>query len=171
MWESIGTLFDGLGVIPMIIFAVGIIFCIIEIFVPGFGVFGILGIVFIVVGIAVRFLLDYDIQHLIIMIMFVLTIIFLAILIIIYSAKHGMLGNSPLIENKTAISTDYGKDNPEYLKLLGKTTFTDTKFLPSGKFSFNGESYAAISYGEYIEKGAKIQIVEVSGNTIYVKKV
>lgn len=55
MWESIGTLFDGLGVIPMIIFAVGIIFCIIEIFVPGFGVFGILGIVFIVVGIAVRF--------------------------------------------------------------------------------------------------------------------
>ena len=171
MLESVGTLFDGLGIIPMIIFAIGIIFCLIEIFVPGFGVFGILGSIFIVGGVIGRYFLDYDIQHLIIMVMFVITIIAIAILIMWFSVKHGMLSRSPIIENKTAISTSVDYDDKELLKLLGKITFAETQFIPTGRFTYNDESYCATSYGEYIEKGSKIQIVEVSGTTIYVKKV
>lgn len=171
MWESIATLFDGIGVIAMIIFAVGIIFCIVEIFVPGFGVFGILGTILIAAGIIFRYLLDFDMQHLIFMIMFVVTVVFGAALIMVYSAKNGLLGHSPFVENKTSISTSYSKDNKEFIKLLGKTTFAETKFTPAGKFVFEGETYEARSYGEYIEKGTKVQVVEVAGDTIYIKKI
>ncbi len=170
MWQSITTLFDGMGVIPMIIFAVGIIFCIIEIFVPGFGIFGITGTVFITIGVVVRYVLDFDIQHLIIMIMFVIAVVFLAVSIMVYSAKNGLLGKSALIENRTAIPLDYSKDDKEYVKMLGKVSFTETDFTPYGKFSLNNEDFVATTYGDYLPKGTKIQIVEIDGKTIYVKK-
>ncbi len=170
MWESIASLFDGFGLIAMIIFAIGVIFCVVEIFIPGFGIFGIMGTILIAAGIIMRYLLDFDIQHLIFMIMFVVSVVFLAALVMVYSAKHGLLGKSPIIENKTSISTNYASDNKAYLKLLGKTAFAETKFSPAGKFVLEGETYEARTYGEYIEKGTKLLIVEVSGDTIYIKK-
>lgn len=171
MWESIATLFEGFGAIAMIIFAVGIIFCIVEIFVPGFGVFGITGTIFIAVGIVMRYLMSYNIEQLIFMILFVITVVFLAAMIMLYSAKHGMLYHSPFIEEKTSISTTYAQDNKDFVKLLGKVSFTETNFTPAGKFVLEGDTYEARSYGEYIEKGSKIQIVEVAGDTIFIKKV
>lgn len=171
MWESIATLFEGFGAIAMIIFAVGIIFCIVEIFIPGFGVFGITGTVLIAGGIVMRYLLSYDIEQLIFMVLFVITIVFLAAIIMLYSAKHGMLYYSPFIEEKTSISTTYSQDNKDFVKLLGKVAFCESNFTPAGKFVLEGDTYEARSYGEYIEKGTKIQVVEVSGNTIYIKKV
>ena len=170
MLELITSLFDGYGAIPMIIFAIGLIFCIVEIFVPGFGVFGIVGSVFIVSGVIARYLLDNDIQHLIVMVMFVLTVIGVSTIVMVYSAKQGMLGNSPLIENRTAISTDYAKDSKELINLLGKIAFTSTIFRPAGKFTLDGDIYHAMSYGEYIEKGEKIQVVEIKDNTIFIKR-
>lgn len=168
--ESLFSLFDNLGIIAMIIFAIGIIFCIVEIFIPGFGVFGITGTILIAGGIIFRYLLDKNIEHLIIMIMFVITVVFIAAIIMLYSAKHGLLGHSPIIESKTSISVNYSNDNKDFLKLLGKITFADTKFTPVGKFTLDGLTYEARTYGEYIEKGTKVQVVEVSGDTIYIKK-
>lgn len=171
MWDLIASLFDGYGVIAMIVFAVGILFCLVEIFLPGFGIFGIVGGIFTVAGIVIRYLLDYDLQHLIFMIIFVISVIIIAALIMIYSAKHGLLGKAPFIENKTSISVNYNSDNKEFIKLLGKITFAESKFTPAGRFVYEGITYDARTYGEYLEKGTKIQVVEVIGDTIYVKKV
>lgn len=170
MFESVASLFEGYGALAMLIFALGVIFCIVEIFIPGFGIFGIMGSVLIATGVIVRFLLDFDVQHLILMMGFVIVVVFGAAVIMISSAKHGMLGRSPLIENRTSIPVGTNYDNKEYLKILGKVAFADTKFTPAGKFSLNNQTYEAISYGEFIEKGTKIQVVEVAGNTIYIKK-
>lgn len=169
--DSFFSLFDNLGLIAMIIFAIGLIFCVIEIFTPGFGVFGISGIIMVIGGIVFRFFLDKNLEHLIIMVMFVVSAVILAVVMMFNSAKHGLLGRSPLIEKKTAISRNYSADNKEYLKMLGKIAFASTKFSPAGKFVYMDNTYEAMSYGEYIEKGTKVQIVEVSGNTIYIKRV
>ncbi len=170
MWESITSLFDGFGVIAMIIFAVGIVFCIVEIFIPGFGVFGITGTIFIAAGIVVRYLLDFNLEHLIFMILFVIVFVFLTAMIMIFAAKYGLLRNSPIIVANTSISTDYSNDNKEYVKMLGKIVFCETNFSPAGRFALNGDVFDATSYGEYYEKGTKVKIVEVNGETIYVRK-
>lgn len=168
MIESIATLFSGYGFIPMIIFAVGIVFIIIEIFVPGFGVFGILGSIFIALGIVVRFLLDFNLQHVVAMIAIVILFILLVITIVFYSAKSGLLGKSPLIENKTAVAKTIV--DKKLLDLIGKRTTAKTNFTPAGRFVIGEEIFEAFSYGEFIEKGTSIEIVEVVSRTIYVRK-
>lgn len=171
MFQSIASLFDGYGIIAMIIFAIGLIFVIVEIFVPGFGVFGILGSIFITMGVVIRFLLDFDINHLVTMVALVVIFVSLFAIIVFSSARRGMLSKSPLIENRTAIAKNHARDREEYIKILGKIGFAESRFLPAGKFKLDDEVYEAFSYGEFIEKGSKVQVVEVLGKTIYIKKV
>ncbi len=170
MWSDIVSLFDGYGAIPMIVLLAGVLLCIVEVFVPGFGVFGILGGIFTVGGIVARMIMGATVDQFLIMILSAASLVVLSIIIMLISAKFGLIKNSPLIEDKTSISTSYGKDNKQLLKMLGKITFSSTEFKPTGKFSFNGETFEASTYGEFLEKGEKIQIVEIQADKIFVKK-
>lgn len=170
MWSDIVALFDGYGAIPMIIMFAGVILCIVEVFVPGFGVFGILGGTFVVSGIVARMIMGASLDQFLIMVLTSASLVVLSIIIMLISAKCGLIRYSPLIEDKTSISVNYGKDNKQLLKLLGKVTFAETEFKPTGKFNFNGETYEATTYGEFISKGEKIQIVEIKADKIFIKK-
>jgi membrane-bound serine protease (ClpP class) len=175
MWEQISPLFEGLGIIPIIILIAGIIFCIIEIFVPGFGIFGIIGSAFIVISVVIRIILgitEEQIPSLVFMLMIVVTVIIGCVLIMIFAAKHGLLGRSPFVENRTSISVDYGKkDEKEMLKLIDKVGFAVTDFVPSGRFILNEQTFDAVSQSEFIKKGDKVKIVDFKDNMIFVKKV
>lgn len=170
MWAQIANLFTGLNVIPMIILILGLIFIIIEIFVPGFGIFGIIGSVLSLGGVIARMVMGGTIEQLVIMVLFVVVIVLISFGFMVFSANHGMLKRTPIIESKTSISVDYAKDNKELVKMLGKITFAETDFKPSGKFLYNGELFEASTYGDYISKGTKIQIVEVKADTIFIRK-
>ena len=171
MWAEFLNLFAGYGAIPMGIICLGALLCIIEVFVPGFGFFGITGGVLSVGGIVARMIMGASVIQLLIMVLFVISLVVLALIIMIIIARLGLLKYSPLVERKTSVPVNYGNDNKTLLKMLGKTTFADTDFKPSGKFTFNGNTYEAISNGEFISKGDKIKIVEVKADTIHVKKV
>ena len=54
IWDEIALVFTEIGWIPAVCIILGLICIIIEIFQPGFGVFGITGTILLVVGIAVR---------------------------------------------------------------------------------------------------------------------
>lgn len=170
MWSDIVSLFNGYGAIPMIIILAGVILCIVEVFVPGFGIFGILGGTFTIGGVVARMIMGATLDQFLIMILSVASLVVLAIIIMLISAKVGWIKYSPLIEDKTSISVNYGKDDKQLLKMLGKVTFATTEFKPTGKFEFNGETFEASTYGEFISKGEKIQIVEVKADKVFVKK-
>lgn len=170
MWQEFLSLFSGDGILPMIIMLIGIVLLVVELFVPGFGVFGITGGILIVAGITFRMILGATWIQFGIMIGLVIILAALALLILIISAKSGLLSFSPLVMKKTAIPTDHAKDNKKFVKLLGKTAFATTDFIPVGKFTLNDELYEATSRGEFIEKGSKVQIIEVVADKIIVKK-
>lgn len=169
MWSDIVALFEGYGAIPMIIMLAGIVLCIVEVFVPGFGAFGITGLSLSVCGIVVRMIMGASLTQFLIMILSAISLVVLAILIMLISAKAGAIRRSPLIENKTSISVNYGSDDKKLLKMLGKVTFATTEFKPSGKFDYNGEIFEARTNGEFIAKGSKIQIIEIQADKIIVK--
>ncbi len=170
MWGNIVSLFDGYGVIPMIVMLFGVLLFIVEVFIPGFGIFGILGSVLSVGGIVARMFLGATVTQLIIMILSVASLIVLAILTMLISAKCGLIKYSPIIEEKTSVPENYGKDNKKLIKtLLGKTTFATTEFKPVGKFTYDGDVYEATTYGEFVSKGEKIQIVEIKADKIFIK--
>lgn len=171
MWAEFTNLFSGYGAIPMAIICLGALLCIIEVFVPGFGFFGIAGGIVSVAGIIARMVMGASVIQLLYMVVMVVTLIVSALLIMILLARLGLIKYSPLVENKTSVPVNYGNDNKDYLKLLGKTTFAQTDFKPGGKFVYNENVYEATTYGEFISKGDKIKIVEVKADTIYVRKV
>lgn len=170
MWTEIVSLFEGYGAIPMIIMLAGILLCIVEVFIPGFGIFGILGLILSCGGIIARMIMGASLDQFLIMILSDVSIVVLTILIMLISAKAGWIRRSPIIEDKTSISVNYCKDDKQLIKMLGKVTFAKTEFKPTGKFSYNGEDYEGRTNGDFITKGEKIQIVEIKADKIIVKK-
>ena len=169
MWEAIATLFSGYGALAMIIFLIGVTLCVVEVFIPDFGIVGLLGGLFTFAGIIIRFVIDFNILHLVVMVLLVIAIIVIALFIMLFAARHGWL-KQLIIENKTTISPNYVKDNNEALGMLGHTGVALTNFAPAGRFVYHGKMYEALSYGEYIERGSKVQIIEVNGTSVFVKK-
>jgi membrane-bound serine protease (ClpP class) len=54
---------------------------------------------------------------------------------------------------------------------VGDTGCVETTLRPAGSARFNGILFDVVCQAEYIEKGQKVQILEISGNRIVVKKV
>ena len=171
MWQQFLDLFSDYGMISMLIMLFGLAMCMIEVIIPGFGVFGVLGTFFTFGGIISRIILGVNALQILIMFILVLAVVVLSVLIVTLFARIGILGKISIIQDKTVVPTDYEKPSKEQLKLVGKIGFAHTVFKPSGKLIYNGSVYDAMSNGEFIEQGEKIKIVEIKNNTIIVKKV
>ena len=173
MWQEIVDgivgLFSGMGYLPMIGLLVGLLLLVVELFVPGFGVFGITGGILSVAGITVRMVLGGTMMQLVIMLAFSVAVLIIAFILVLIFAKFGLL-NFGIIQSKTAVPTNYAKPKREYAKLVGKVGFATTAFRPVGSFTYKDKVYEAISTGEYIEKNSKVKVVEVNGDQIKVKK-
>lgn len=171
MWQQFIDLFSGNALIPMIILFVGLLFCMLEIIVPGFGVFGIMGVIFSIGGVVARIIMGVTWLQVLILFLLVVSITAITILLVSLLAKMGVLGKTAIVQEKTAVPTDYEKPTKEQKKLIGKVGFAHTDFKTSGKLIINGEIYDAMSEGEFIDKGEKIKVIEIKNNTIIVKKV
>ena len=55
-WDEVVSLFTEMNLVPAILLIIGLIFCIVEIFIPGFGVFGITGSILLVGGVVAKML-------------------------------------------------------------------------------------------------------------------
>lgn len=170
MWNEIAGLFSGLSIIAMVLLLLGLVFFMIEVFVPGIGVFGIIGGLFTLSGIITKICLGASLTQMIIMLGFAVVCIIALFIILTISARIGIVKRSPFIQDKTSVPVNYER-NKEYQKLIGKVGFAETDFNPTGKMAYNEKSYEAISKNSYIEKNSKVRVVEVKGDRIYVKKV
>ena len=170
MWQQFIDLFSGYGVIAMIILLFGLCLCMIELIVPGFGIFGILGGLFTIGGVVARLIIGTNVIQFLCLVILIVLVVVVAILLVVILAKVGLLGKISIIQSQTAIPTTYDKPSKEQKKLIGKVGFAETVFKTSGKLKLDGNVYDAVSEGEYIEKGSKIKVVAIKNNAIIVKK-
>lgn len=176
------ALLGRVGSLEILLFLLGAILLIIEIFlIPGFGITGISGIILMLVSLILS-LQDFIFPT----VSWQWKIIFQNL----FSITSGIIGSiviisilAPLIP-KTPIfkklSLDASQKEEEgfvafsvkrYKHLIGKTGIAATILRPIGKINIDGEIIEAQSDGEYIEKGEKVQVIEVASNKIIVKKV
>lgn len=154
--------------IPLVLILVGMILVIIEMFVPGFGAPGILGSVCLIAGILIK--ADSAIEGLL------LTLVALAILGVVFvlvmrSATHGALSNTPLVL-RTAATKDEGFSAAEDMQVfLNKEGETLTTLRPAGTAEFEGVRLDVVSEGDFIAKGVRVRVSEVEGRRIVVKPV
>ena len=153
--------------IPIIIFILGICLLIFEVFVPDFGVAGIIGFLLIIGGI---YLTNYDfgttLRDLSIA---VVASSFLVIMLIRrgYSLTHLqklVLNNN--LDKKSGFSS-----NNDATAYLGKTGKTTTSLRPSGKVAFDGTELDVVSTGEHIDEGVPVIVTKVEGYKISVRRV
>ena len=171
MWQEFINLFSGTGVIAMVIMIFGMMLCMVEIAMPGFGVFGVMGTIFTFAGMVVRFMMGTKTTQVIAMFLFVIVVAVVTVVLVIVLARLGVLGKTHIIQEKTSVPVDYEKSSKEQRKLIGKVGFAKTVFKTSGKLVIDDKVYDAMSEGEYIEKDSKIKVIAIRNNTIIVKKV
>lgn len=171
MWSQFIDLFSGYGTIAMMVMIFGLLFCMVEVIIPGFGVFGILGTIFTFGGMVSRIIIGVSGLQILVMFIFVAVVVVFTMVAVSILARLGLLGKISIVQSNTAVPVDYEKSTKEQRKLIGKIGFANTVFNPSGKLILNGEVYDAISDCEYIEKGEKIKVVSIKNNTILVKRV
>lgn len=167
----------------ILVFVVGIILVGIEIFlIPGFGVAGALGILFIFGGLVLSLInnVDFDfrgvkLEGVGVAVMTVITGILGGFVISLYLGKKifttesGPFRNMALHTVQNA-SEGYLSVDVSFLLLKGKSGTTQTVLRPGGKVIIDSEIYDAVAENGFIDRGEKIRVTRVGTSQLYVEK-
>ena len=152
------------NLLPLILLLIGCGLIVLEMFIPGFGLPGISGIIVTVVGIAV--MADTVLEGLLIALA-VIAVLCVAFSLAIRSTANGKMARSKLV--LSSVATDAGRENPlEYYQ--DKVGVAATPLSPVGMGEFEGVRLNVLSDGEFIDAGERVKVVKVEGKRIYVRK-
>jgi membrane-bound serine protease (ClpP class) len=174
------ALLGALDSLELILFLLGAVLLIVEIFlIPGFGVVGISGVVLMVLALVLTqqpfawprssWQWDVFLRNLRnVGLGFVGSLVAAFALFRLFPAvapfRRLILGSSE------QAGEGYTVQGPEAAGLAGRKGRAVTDLRPAGKAEFDGEVLAVESDGEYVEAGSPVQVVEVAGNRILVRK-
>jgi len=154
-WESVALLIAGFALLIIEVFAL-----------PGFGLAGIAGIVMIFVAIGSAFASLAEALS-VIAASLVISVVGL-ILLARYLSRFDAWGRFVL---RTSATSDAGyTSGPSREALLGAIGVAETVLRPAGVVRIDGQRVDAVSDGEYLPKGTIVEVIDVSGNRIKVRK-
>ena len=167
----------------ILLFIVGLILLVVEIFViPGFGVFGIIGIVLIVASLVLAMIFNINFN-------FSFTpsgVIFQKIMLVLVSLTVGFglsiwLGRKLILANtrfgSIALKTELSKEDgyisqgEGYFHLVGKEGIAETILRPAGKIQIDGNQYDAVAIYGIIEKDTPIKVLKFENSQLVVQKI
>lgn len=151
---------------PLAIFIFGCIFIVLEIFIPGFTLTGVIGILGYLTSIILAFS-DYKYGLLAIIISINLNVTFIRFMFkkgyTLKGLTHFVLSTqSNLKENKEEID--------ELEKLIGKAAKSISSLGPTGFVMIDGLKYNAISYDGYLDNNLDLKVIAVKGRYLIVDK-
>lgn len=164
MLDIIISFFGSLTTVAWILLMAGLLGIVLEIFTPGFGLFGALGIISVVVSIL---LTANNIFQALVMFILLAMFIGVVITIVVHLAKKGKLGKGIILEN-TVKEKGINKEDMQFF--VGKIAETLTTLRPAGSISIDGVKLDAVADGGFIEKGKKVKVIRVDGIRIVVKE-
>lgn len=167
----------------ILLFVVGIILVLVEIFlIPGFGVAGILGVLFIFVGLVLSLINNVDfnfefveMERVGVAIMTVVLGIFGGFVGALYlgdklfTAKSGMFKNLSL-KTVQDIAEGYSNVDASFRQLKGKTGVAQTVLRPGGKVIIDAEIYDAVAESGFIDRNETIVVTRVGTSQLYVER-
>lgn len=156
--------------VPALLLVVGLVMMVIEIFISGFGFFGIMGLISLIAGVVVRICFGLNLSQSLTLILLVIGFLVLVVMFMVYGAKYGILGKTGLFERRSTLSQDYNKVERELRKLVGRNGKTISKLDLGGQAKIRGKIYDVVSISNYIEPNTNIKVVEIKDNTIMVRK-
>jgi len=148
----------------LVCFILGLAFLTIEVFMPGFGLPGISGIILEIASIVLAFRAHGGLAAL------GLTLITLAVMGIVISLSLRYFKKSSVILNDTESVEGGYVAHRDMEVFLGKTGMTTTTLRPTGMAEFDGVKLNVQSDGEYIPKNVQVKVERVEGARIVVRR-
>lgn len=162
----------------ILLFIIGIILVLLEIFViPGTGIAGILGGLFIIVGLTLSLLenVNFDFEGVesgdaLKAFLTVGSGLVLGVVGTVWLSSR--IGHKGMLRN-VALNTNVDQTlvSPEMKSLIGMEGVAATVLRPSGKIEINDNLYDGVSDIGFIEKGDKVRVVRYENAQIYVEKI
>ncbi|HEX9975504.1 MAG TPA: nodulation protein NfeD [bacterium] len=162
----------------ILIFVIGVTLLLVEAFViPGFGIVGVLGILFILSSFVLSLLPHLDsisfeeIIHAITMVGLSFVFAFVILIPVFkFLPKTKMFKN--LILEVSEKTQDGFRSTPEnYAQFLGAEGTALSTLRPAGIGLFEGNRLSIVAEGEFIEPNSRIKVIKVEGYRIIVKKI
>lgn len=161
----------GAAAVPTIIcLAVGILMLVIEMFTPGLGVSGGIGVAALIAAVVLQIGWGSPSTALYI-IAIVLLIIILALIWFIRSFQKGRLSHSFLVLDENISGSSSSRGESVRQSLVGQEGVTQTELRPAGIALFGDDRRDVVTRGTFIEKNRPVRIVAVEGLRIVVEAV
>ncbi|MBE5770753.1 MAG: hypothetical protein E7336_05205 [Clostridiales bacterium] len=153
--------------LPLILcLGIGVALLVLEVFVPGFGLPGIAGVILVVTGIIMTWM-HYGVVAGLAVTLICLAVAGISISVSIKSASTGKISKSALILHEETKEMDH----EETEAFLGKEGEALTVLNPAGIAEFDGVRLNVVSEASYLEKGARVKVLAVEGNRIVVREI
>lgn len=149
----------------IVMLIVGFVLVVIEMYIPGFGVPGIAGILLLIGGVIMA--RPTPLQALI-MVVIIVALLCIALSLCLHSAAKGRLAKSRLVLHDVATQAETPETN-DLSYFVGREGVTHTVLRPAGMADFDGVKLNVVSDGEYISAGSRIVVDRVEGNRIVVR--
>jgi membrane-bound serine protease (ClpP class) len=165
----------------ILLFVSGLILVAIEIFViPGFGVPGVLGIFFVIAGLTLALIrninLDFSLSNPTDMMMALVRVVLpLGLSFFLFLAFGKNIFGSRVMKgfvltDTQAHTSSYHDSRKKMHAMLHKTGIAITTLRPSGQIEIDGERYDAMADSGLVARGETVKVIDVSGNTLVVRK-
>ncbi|MFF5915642.1 MULTISPECIES: NfeD family protein [Staphylococcus] len=164
----LGFLIKGdVNILSVILFAIGVLFVIIELFIVG-AVIGIIGIILISISIV---MLGNNLLLMLgnVIVALILSIIEWVVLVKIFKKNIPFLDKVILKDSTNAESGFTSHDDRSHL--VGKTAQTVTDLRPAGIIKLDDERIDAVSDGTFILRNRQVKILEVEGTRVVVREI
>ena len=166
--DSFVRLFTEMNAWTIVAFVLGIIFCAIEMCVPGFGFFGISGTILIVAGIVLRMIFGGDLLMLLYMVLIALVLFTLTFWLFSRLITKSRLSKTALFHVDSAVPTGVTEGTRDYSHLVGQVGVAVTGLHPVGRAEFNGGIVDVVARDGYIAKNAAVVVTHVEGQRVVV---
>ena len=151
----------------LVFFIAGILLLALELFVPGFGIFGVSGIALTIYSVFDAF--DNN-RASIFLLLFTATVIFITVTIFVnlgFSIK--LFDKAILFENQSGEKGYNSKK--DYTFLLNKKGYAKTILRPTGKIIIGDETYDAMTEGDFIKKASQVKVNKIKDGHIIVEEI
>lgn len=154
-------------VLTVILLIIGFGLVFLEMHIPGFGIPGVIGAIFLVLAVV---LTAQNFAQALVMALVILAILGIMLGVVLTFFTKGKLFKPLILSDEQKKEHGYiSSSDLDYL--LGKRGIAITDLRPAGSVDINGVKFDVISDGEYISVGTKVEIFKVSGVKLLVKKV
>ncbi len=166
--SSFARLFTQMNGWTIALFAVGLVLCVVEMCIPGFGACGISGVTLIVAGIVLRMVCGGDLLMLLYMVLIALVLFVLMFWVFSRLITKSRLSQTALFHTENAVPFGTTEGTKDFSHLLGAEGVTQTVLHPVGRVTFGSEVVDAVARDGYISANTCVVVLFVEGQRIVV---